>query len=203
MNFEKLTLDGSVDTGALASAISEQDLNKIKLLAKEAISDTSPAPNFQIMVTNAQLETPIGTVCLTLEVTDFLFKEIFILMKVLNLPNFPILSKQMKPEHNIQTRPTTFLLAEATYTLHSGETLLIASRMPHLIGHDATGIVTPSAQLEVHDTRFLVSSLSRVNNNAVGYQIYNFSELPYSITTDTHLADFRILTRTTQDHDTC
>ena len=33
MDFEKLTLDGLIDTGALTSAISEQDLNKIKLLA--------------------------------------------------------------------------------------------------------------------------------------------------------------------------
>ena len=36
MDFEKLTLDGLMDTGALTSAISEQDLNKIKLLAPEA-----------------------------------------------------------------------------------------------------------------------------------------------------------------------
>ena len=36
MDFEKLTLDGLIDTGALTSAISEQDLNKIKLLAPEA-----------------------------------------------------------------------------------------------------------------------------------------------------------------------
>ena len=46
MDFEKLTLDGLVDTGALTSAISEQNLNKIKLLAPEAITDTGPAPNF-------------------------------------------------------------------------------------------------------------------------------------------------------------
>ena len=47
MDFEKLTLDGLIDTGALTSAISEQDLNKIKLLAPEAITDTGPAPSFQ------------------------------------------------------------------------------------------------------------------------------------------------------------
>ena len=86
MDFRKLTLDGPIDTGALTSAISEQDLNKIKLLAPEAITDTGPAPNFQIMVANGQLETPIGTVCLTFEVADFMFKENFIVMKVLPNP---------------------------------------------------------------------------------------------------------------------
>ena len=64
MDFEKLTLDGLVDTGALTSAISEQDFNKIKLIANEAIKDTGPPPNFQIMVANGQLEVPIGTVLL-------------------------------------------------------------------------------------------------------------------------------------------
>ena len=77
MDFEKLTLDGLIDTGALTSAISEQDLNKIKLLAPEAITDTGPAPNFQIRVANGQLETPIGTVCLTFEVADFMFEKKF------------------------------------------------------------------------------------------------------------------------------
>ena len=215
MDFEKLTLDGLIDTGALKSAISEQDLNKIKLLAPEAITDTGPAPNFQIMVANGQLETPIGTVCLTFEVADFMFKENFIVMKILPNPliglcflkrnnaifdirqgilTFPHLSMQLKPEHSLPTRQSTPLLAEATYTLQPGETMLIASRMPHLIDHDATGIVTPSTHLEDHDTLFLVSSLCTVNNNAVGYQICNFSELPFTITTDTHLADFRVLT---------
>ena len=66
--------------------------------------------------------------------------------------------------------------------------------MPHLIDHDATGIVTPSTHLEDQDTLFRVSFLCTVNNNAVGYQICYFSELPNTITTDTHLADFRVLT---------
>ena len=74
MVFKKLTLDGLLDTGALMSAISEQDLNKVKLLAPEAIPDTGPASNFQIMVANGQLETRIGTVYLTFEVADFMFK---------------------------------------------------------------------------------------------------------------------------------
>ena len=85
MDFEKLTLDGLIDTGALTSAISEQDLNQIKLLANEAIKETGPPPNVQIMVANGQLEVPIGTVLLEFEVVDFMLLEKFIIMK--NLPN--------------------------------------------------------------------------------------------------------------------
>ena len=60
--------------------------------------------------------------------------------------------------------------------------------------HNATGTVTPSQQYENHDIIFITASLSTVNNNAIGYQIINFSELPYTITMDTHLAGFKILT---------
>ena len=48
MDFENLTLDGLNDTGALTSALSEQDLKKIKLLANESIKETGPPPNFQM-----------------------------------------------------------------------------------------------------------------------------------------------------------
>ena len=60
MDFGELTIDGLIDTGALTSAISDADLNKIKLLSNSSIIDTGPAPTFQIMVANGQLENPIG-----------------------------------------------------------------------------------------------------------------------------------------------
>ena len=91
-------------------------------------------------------------------------------------------------------RSATPLFAENTYTLRPGETLAVASKMPHLMDHDTTGIVTQSQQFENHDSFFITASLSTVNNNAIGYQIINFSELPYTITLDTNLADFKILT---------
>ena len=160
------------------------------------------------MVANGQLEIPIGTVLLEFEVVDFQFKENFIIMKVLPNPliglcflqrnnvifdvrqgilTFPYLSMQLKPETHITTRSATPLLSETLYTLQPGETLAISSKMPHLIDHNATGIVTPSTHLDEHDHLFVASSLSTVNNNAGGYQITNFTEKPYTIKNDTHL----------------
>ena len=215
MDFEKLTLDGLIDTGALTSAISEEDLNKIKLLSNEAIKDTGPAPNFQIMVANGQLERPIGTVLLQFEVADFQFQENFIVMKVLPNPiiglcflqrhnamfdirqgiiTFPYLSMQLRPDHTTNTRTTTPFLTETLYTLQPEETLAISSKMPHLIDHNATGIVTTSSHMEDHESIFITSSLCTVNNKAVGYQVINFSDMPYTLPIDTHMADFRVLT---------
>ena len=101
---------------------------------------------------------------------------------------------QLKAETQTPIRQATPLFAENTYTLQPGETLAIASKMPHLMDHDATGILTPSQQFENHDSLFITASVSTVNNNAMGYQIINFSELPYTITMDTNLADFKVLT---------
>ena len=86
------------------------------------------------------------------------------------------------------------MFAENTYTLQPGETLAIASKMPLLMDHDAPGILTPSLKFENHDSIFIRASHGTVNNNAIGFQIIIFSELPYTITVDTHLADFKILT---------
>ena len=162
MDFEKLTLDDLIDTGALTIAISEQDLNKIKMPANEAVKETGPPPKFQIMVANGQLEIPIGTVLHEFEVADFMLKENFVIMK--NLPNpliglcilrrnnaifdvtqgiltFPYISVQLKHDTQTSIQQAIPLFAENTYTLQPDETLTIASRIPHLMDHDATGIV--------------------------------------------------------------
>ena len=57
MDFGELTLDGLVDPEALFSAIPEADLRKIRLQAPQSNIKVGPAPNFQIMVANGQLET--------------------------------------------------------------------------------------------------------------------------------------------------
>ena len=75
---------------------------------------------------------------------------------------------QLKPDTQITMCQATPLVAENTYTLQPGKTLAIASRLPHLLDHDATGIVTPSPQFENQGSIFSTSSLSTVNNNAIG-----------------------------------
>ena len=94
MDFGELTLDGLVDTGVLSSAIPEADLRIIRLLAPQSIIKEGPAPNFQIMVANGQLETPKSTVELKFEVGDTDFHEIFIVMEKLTSPLIGLLFLQ-------------------------------------------------------------------------------------------------------------
>ena len=48
--------------------------------------------------------------------------------------------------------------------------------------------------MEEHKSLFIASSLGTVNNNAVGYQVINFSDIACTFPLDTHMADFRVLT---------
>ena len=87
-----------------------------------------------------------------------MLRENFIIMK--NLPNpfiglcflrrnnaifdftqgmltFPFFSMQRKLDTQVTIRRATPMFAENTYTLQSGKTLAIASRIPHPIDHDA------------------------------------------------------------------
>ena len=86
MDFGELTLDGLIDTGAHSSAIPEADLRKIRLLAPQSIVKEGPAPSFQIMVANGDLETPKSTVESKFEVGDIEFHDIFIVMEKLSSP---------------------------------------------------------------------------------------------------------------------
>ena len=86
MDFGKLTLDDLIDTGAHSSAIPEADLRKIRLLAPQSLIKEGPAPSFQILVANGDLETPKSTVELKFEVGDIEFHEIFIVMEILSSP---------------------------------------------------------------------------------------------------------------------
>ena len=86
MDFGELNIDELIDTGALSGAIPESDLRKIRLLAPHAKLHEDPPPEFQIMVANGQLETPIATVELQLEVGDIIFRENFIVVTNLTSP---------------------------------------------------------------------------------------------------------------------
>ena len=86
MDFGELTSDGLVDAWALSSAIPEAELRKNRLLAPESIVKGGPAPNFQIMVANGQLENPKSTVELISEVGDIEFHEIFIAIENFTSP---------------------------------------------------------------------------------------------------------------------
>ena len=115
------------------------------------------------MAANGQSEVQMGTVLLYFKVVDFMLGENFtIKKKTYQFPHWPLLPAQkqynfrsytrhltvsisfnaIKTRHTSNTTSSNTTVVENTYTLQPNKTLVKASRMPHLLGHDATGIVT-------------------------------------------------------------
>ena len=87
LDFEKnLTVDALVDSGAIVSAIAQDDLETINQKAPNNILKIDDPPNFQIQKANGQLEKPLSTATLKLEIGDNSFAEHFDVMKKLTGP---------------------------------------------------------------------------------------------------------------------
>ena len=80
MDFRELRTDSLRDTGALSYAIPEIDSGKILFLTPHSKSNEGPPLDFEIIVANGQLEAPIATVELRLEVRDITFNEKYTVM---------------------------------------------------------------------------------------------------------------------------
>ena len=86
------------------------------------------------------------------------------------------------------------LLTEDSHTIYPAETLALRLKKPHLLDHDAMGILAPVRHFDDHNTTFVASSLSTMNNNALSRQIKNVFDHPFNIDSDTHIADLTVLT---------
>ena len=86
MDYGEIYFNGLIDTGALSCAILETDSLKTRLLAPYTKVNEDPLPAFQIMVAIGQLETPIATIELQLEIGEFRFREKLKVMTFLTKP---------------------------------------------------------------------------------------------------------------------
>ena len=215
MDFIELTLDGLEDTGALSRAIPEADLRKIRLLAPQSIVNESPAPNFQIMVANGQLETPRSTVELKFEVGDIEFHEIFLVKEKLTSPliclsflqrnntildmrqgvlNFLFVSMQIKTADHKYTNVMEPICIREDVTItpndrHSGQ---LASKLYE--DNTVTGILQPSNTLTDDVEIAFCAALVTLTNGRVSVHRNNFTDSPYTLKRGGQVATFTVPT---------
>ena len=221
MDFGELTIDGLIDTGALSSAIPEADLRKIRLLAPQSIVKEGPAPTFQIMVANGQLETPKSTVELKFEVGDIEFHEIFIVMEKLTGPiiglmflqrnhtvldmrqgilNFPYFSMQLKTADHKYSNVLEPILNPDDVTIPPNDRTLVEIKSQIYNENSVTGVLQPSDLLhEESDITFCAAIVTLTNGN-VTVHINNFSDQPYKLKKGLHIANFSVLTPEQMKH---
>ena len=71
------TKDALVHSGAYVSAIAQKELHRIKQPAPSYILKIDDPPNFQIQVSNCQLEKPTATATVKFDIGDHIFAEHF------------------------------------------------------------------------------------------------------------------------------
>ena len=221
MDFGELSIDGLIDTGAHSSAIPEADLRKIRLLAPQSIVKEGPAPTFQIMVANGQLETPKSTVELKFEVGDFEFHEIFIVMEKLTGPiiglmflqrnltvldtrqgilNFPYFSMQLKTADHKYSNVLEPILNPDDITIPPNDRILVEIKSQIYNENTVTGVLQPSDLLhEEGDITFCAAIVTLTSGN-VNVHINNFTDQPYKLKRGLHIANFSVLTPEQMKH---
>ena len=215
MDFGELTLDGLVDTGVFSSAIPEADLRKIRLLAPQSIVKEGPAPNFQISVSNGQLETPKSTVDLKFRVGDIEVHEIFIVMEKLTGPliglsflqrnntildmrqgvlNFPFFLMQLKTADHKYTNVLEPICIRDDVTMPPNDrhSVLMASQLYE--NTTVTGILQRSNNLTDDSDTAVCAALVTLTNGQVLVHLNNFTDSPYTLKRGTQVANFTVLT---------
>ena len=215
MDFGELTLDGLVETGTLSSAIPDPDLRKIRLLAPQSIIKEGPAPNFQIMIANGQLESPKSTVESKFEVGDIEFHEIFIFMEKLTSPliglsflqrnntipdmrqgvlNFPFFSMQLKTADHKYTNVMEPICIREDVSIPPNDRHPVQLASQLYEDNTVTGILQPSNNLTDDGDIAFCADLVTLTNGQVSVHLNNFTDTPYTLKTDTQVANFTVLT---------
>ena len=87
LDFENnLTVDSLVDSGAFVSAIAQDDWDTIEQKAPRNLVKIDDPPSFPIKTTNGQLEKPLSTATLKIEIGDKTFAEQLVVVKKLTGP---------------------------------------------------------------------------------------------------------------------
>ena len=199
MDFGELTLDGLIDTGAHSIAIPEADLRKTRLLAPQSIVKEDPAPSFQIMVANRDLETPKCTVELKFEVGDKEFHEIFIVMENLysstiglmlvqrnhtvldmrqGLLNFPYFSMQLKTADHKYSNVMEPILNPEDVTIPPNDLTVISIQSQTYAENAVTGILQPSDLLHEEGDVTFCAAIVTSNEGSKRIHVNTFTDNP-------------------------
>ena len=221
MDFGEPTLDGLIDTGAHSSAIPEADLEIIRLLAPQSIVKEGPAPSFQIMVANGDLETPKSTVELKFEVRDIEFHETFIVMEKLSSPiiglmflqrnhtvldmrqgilKFLFFSMQLKTADHKYSSVMEPILSPEDAMIPPIDRTNIPIQCQIYAENAVTGILQPSELLNEENDITFCAAIVTLQEETTRIHVNKFTDQPYKLKKGMHIANFSVMTPEQMEH---
>ena len=215
------TVDALVDSGAIVSAIAQDDLETIKQKAPNNILRIDDSPNFQIQVANGQLEKPLSTATLKFEIGDKSFAEHFVVMTKLTGPiiglhftrnnsvvidtthgliHFPHLTMQFKTALSETATKPQPVITDETLTIPPTTTKTVTAFIDHPSKWNTTGTVTPLEKFTETASLLISHSMSTIIDKRIAVRVTNTTESPYLIKKHTQIAEFSVVTPEQSKH---
>ena len=216
IEFKTVKIDTLDDSGAYINAISERDAEKLRQNAIQCIVNRAPPPPFKVQYANAELEQPLATYTIRFKIGHYTFEETFIIMNQLSFPinglaflrkhaaildtaqgtiDFPKIQITMALTDEMQKcnpNPIT-IKTEAKHTIPAHSTRTIYATIPVSTEHSITDTIQPLPQLDECVKMIVAPAIITATDKKVPIKIANTTEFPYTITTDTKVAELQIL----------
>ena len=97
LEFGEITIDGLVDSGAFINAVSWSDYSPIKMNSDNCIIKEYPQPRFKIECANAQLEQPLATAEIQINIETYKIMDTFV---ILSKTSFSIIGLNFMQKHH-------------------------------------------------------------------------------------------------------
>ena len=215
LDFENgLTLDALVDSGANVSAIAQNELDRINQQAPSNILKTDDPANFQIQVTNGQLENPTATATLNFDFGDHISAEHSVVMKNLTGPiglhfmrhnsvvidtthgliHFPHLTMQVKSALSQTSVKAQAVLIHDSITITEMTTKTITAFVDHMSEWNTTGTVTPVEKITETASLIRAHSMSTINDRRIEVRVTNTTESLFKINKNTQVSEISVVT---------
>ena len=214
--FNTLKIDALVDSGAYINAISERDAAKIKEHASQCIINEAPPPPFKVQYANAELEQPRATYTLRFKIGDYTFEETFVIMNQTSFPriglaflrkhaaildtaqgtiDFPKIQIKMALTDEMQKcNPKPIMIkTEAKHTIPAHSTRIVYASIPVSTEHPIPGTIQPLPQFDECAIVIIAPAITTARDKKVPNKIANTTDFPYTIATDTKVAELQIL----------
>ena len=207
MDFNNLSVDALVDSGAPVNCLPENELQKIKSVSPDNILKEMDPPAFKLQVANGDIETPTKTVQLQFELGDWTFKETFIVATKMTGPilgltfldvsqallHFPHLTyaiaaddnETVSRHHKVTIKNQLTIMPDQCITIEAGINLRTIT--------NTTGIIDPTEQYSGEHQLVVASSLSTVSNSKIEIRVTNTSPKPFTLKKNSNVAEFTIL----------
>ena len=215
------TVDALVISGAFVSAIAKYDLDTIKDKAPNNTLKIDDAPIFQIQVANGQLEKPLATAILKIEIGDNTFAEHFVVIKKLTGPivglhfmgnnsvvndtthgliHFPHSTMQVTTDSSETTTKPQPVITYAALTITLTTTKTITTFVDHPSKWNTTGTVTPLEKFTETASLLISLSILTIIDKKIAVRVTSTTESPYVIKKHAQIAEFSVVTPEQSKH---